>query len=265
MKPIHIYQVDAFTDKLFGGNPAAVCILDKWMDDELLQAIAMENNLPETAFVIPGENRYQIRWFSPSAEVDLCGHATLASGYVVFNHLGFSGEEITFFSPRSGELKVVKDNGALFLDFPVDIYTETEPSIELINGLKLEPLEVYKGKTDFLVVIHPEEKVLKLNPDFYLLAGLEGRGVIVTAQGKEVDFVSRFFAPGIGIPEDPVTGSAHTTMIPYWSKRLKKKKMSARQLSARGGTLVCEDHGDRVRIGGEAQLYLKGEIFIHEM
>ena len=262
MKTIPIFQVDAFTDKLFGGNPAAVCILDKWLDDELLQAIAMENNLPETAFIVPEGSGYLIRWFTPTAEVDLCGHATLASGYVVFNHLNFAGEEITFFSPRSGDLKVIKRDDVLFLDFPADTFAEVVPPVELINGLRLEPLEVFKGKTDYLVVIHSEEEISNLHPDFNLLAGLEGRGVIVTAPGNEVDFVSRFFAPGISIPEDPVTGSAHTTMIPYWSKRLNKKQLVARQLSERGGALLCEDWGDRVKIGGKARLFMKGEIYV---
>ena len=218
----------------------------------------MENNLPETAFIIPDESRYQIRWFTTTAEVDLCGHATLASGYVVFNHLNFAGEEITFFSPRSGDLKVIKRDDVLFLDFPADTFTEVVPPLELINGLRLEPLEVFKGKTDYLAVIHSEEEIRNLHPDFNLLARLEGRGVIVTAPGNEVDFVSRFFAPGISIPEDPATGSAHTTMIPYWSKRLAKKKLTARQLSERGGALLCEDHGSRVKIGGKARLYMEG-------
>jgi len=263
MPRIKIFQVDAFTDKLFSGNPAAVCILDKWLSDTLMQSIANENNLAETAFVVPNGNDFEIRWFTPAVEVDLCGHATLASAFVLFNLLDYPGSVIKFLSPRSGALSVNKNDEMLFLDFPTD-------KLELINGkeklmeacIGIKPIEVYKGRTDYIAVIDSESALTNLQPNFSEITKLKARGLIVTAQGDQVDFVSRFFAPQSGINEDPVTGSAHTSLLPLWSKKLGKKNLNANQLSERGGKLTCEFRNDRCSIGGKAKLYLTGEINI---
>lgn len=263
MQKIKIFQIDAFTNKLFSGNPAAVCILDKWLAEELMQSIANENNLAETAFVVPRENDFEIRWFTPTTEVDLCGHATLASAYVLFNVLDYSGSIIKFHSPRSGLLSVEKKENLLYLDFPTDtleLITGIDDIMEACIGIK--PIEVYKGKTDYIVVIDDESSVKNLQPNLTEIAKLNARGLIVTAKGDEVDFVSRFFAPQSGINEDPVTGSAHTSLTPIWSKKLVKNKLIANQISERGGQLICEFKNDRCLIGGEAKLYLMGEIFI---
>lgn len=262
MNAIKIYQVDAFAERLFTGNPAAVCILDEWITDELMQAIAAENNLAETAFVVPKDNSFEIRWFTPTAEVDLCGHATLASAHVLFSCLGYSGSEITFHSPRSGELKVFQQNGYLYLDFPTDVLNVSDSADDIKMCIGILPNEVYKGKTDYIAVIDKEEDLQNLKPDLKEISKLQGRGLVVTAKGNTVDFVSRFFAPQVGVNEDPVTGSAHTSLIPIWSKKLGKNIMVARQLSVRGGTLQCENLGERCLIGGEAKLYLTGEINI---
>ncbi len=262
MQKIKIYQVDAFTGKLFGGNPAAVCILDKWLDDELMQNIGAENNLAETAFIVPKDSEFEIRWFTPSIEVELCGHATLASAFVVFEYIGFKEDEIIFNSPLSGVLKVKREKDLLTLDFPADGINPVVPPTELIKGIAINPVETYKGKTDYMAVLNSEEDVRMVKPDFQLIGKLEARGLIVTAPGDEGDFVSRFFAPQSGIDEDPVTGSAHTTLIPYWSMRLGKKKMVAKQISKRTGTLYCTDNGLRVKIGGYAKLYMVGEIYL---
>ncbi|MCE3294497.1 MAG: isomerase [Crocinitomicaceae bacterium] len=256
-----IYQVDAFTDKLFGGNPAAVCPLDHWPADSLLQQIAMENNLAETAFYIKQGDQYEIRWFTPAVEVDLCGHATLAAAYVLFHHEGHSGNEIHFHSHRSGKLSVTKQDDLLSLNFPVDEFREVPLFDWLTEGFDPKPLEAFQGKTDYMLVFEKEQQIRDLKVDFGIISGLDGRGVIVTAPGKDVDFVSRFFAPQSGIPEDPVTGSAHTTLTPYWSQKTGKQNLTARQLSARGGYLKCKNLGDRIEISGTAKLYLKGEIF----
>ncbi len=259
---IKIYQVDAFTDKLFSGNPAAVCILDKWLSDDLMQCIADENNLAETAFVVPNEKNFEIRWFTPVVEVDLCGHATLASAFVLFNILDHPDSVIRFHSPRSGLLTVEKKDELLFLDFPSD----TLESISEVKNISIEkcigvqPMELFKGKTDYMVVIENEKSLRNLQPDLNEIAKLNGRGLIVTAKGDTVDFVSRFFAPQSGIIEDPVTGSAHTSLIPFWSERLGKTKMIAHQLSKRGGQLLGEFKNERCMIGGKARLYLTGEI-----
>ncbi|MGK7392760.1 MAG: PhzF family phenazine biosynthesis protein [Candidatus Cyclobacteriaceae bacterium M2_1C_046] len=263
MKKIKIYQVDAFTDKLFGGNPAAVCIFDEWPEDELLQNIAAENNLAETAFLVKNNTGYDIRWFTPTVEVALCGHATLAGAYVVFNHLDFAGDTVSLQSRYSGVLKVTKNEQLLTLDFPADTISKSD----IPDGLKealgtTEIIEAYKGKTDYLLILKDKEQVIAVNPDMYLLNQIEARGIIITAKGNEVDFVSRFFGPRVGVPEDPVTGSAHTTLIPYWSRKLNKKKLTAMQLSKRGGKLNCELADNRVFIGGEAILYLEGIITI---
>ncbi|MDR0232727.1 MAG: PhzF family phenazine biosynthesis protein [Dysgonamonadaceae bacterium] len=262
MKKIKIYQVDAFTDRLFSGNPAAVCILDTWIDDELMQSIANENNLAETAFIVPNGQDFEIRWFTPTVEVDLCGHATLATAFVLFNMLNYPGSLIRFHSPRSGLLAVEKRDDMLFLDFPTDKLDELieEQSVIIEKCIGIKPIESYKGKTDYIAVIDNESLLRTLQPDLTEISKLKARGLIVTAKGDDVDFVSRFFAPQSGINEDPVTGSAHTSLTPLWSKKLCKNKLIANQLSKRGGQLVCEFKNDRCMIGGKARLYLTGEI-----
>lgn len=257
---IKMYQVDAFTDRLFGGNPATICILDSWLDDRLMQSIGAENNLAETAFIIKNGAGYDIRWFTPAVEVDLCGHATLAAAHVVFNHVGHGSDEIVFNSHRSGLLKVAKRGDLLTLDFPTDIFKKIDTPKFLADGLGAAPIETYKGKTDYMAVFSYQHEVEALKPDFKTLALLGERGLIVTAKGDEVDFVSRFFAPQSGIDEDPVTGSAHTTLIPYWSKVLGKDDLSAIQVSARKGYLTCKDLGERVAISGNAVTYMVAEI-----
>jgi PhzF family phenazine biosynthesis protein len=257
---IPIYQVDAFSDQLFKGNPAAVCPLDKWLPDELMQNIAQENNLAETAFIVPAENGYEIRWFTPTVEVDLCGHATLASAHVVFHELGHAGEQINFHSPRSGTLTVSKRGGELVLDFPCDTIVELSSDPIYVTGLSKAPLTVYQGKSDLLFVYETETDIRNLQPDFEALKIHPVRGIIVTAPGEKVDFVSRFFGPACGVNEDPVTGSAHTTLTPYWSSVLGKQTLKAMQLSERTGLLTCKLNGDRVEIAGKSVLYLKGEI-----
>lgn len=254
-----LYQVDAFTDRLFKGNPAAVVLCESELSPETMQAVAAENNLSETAFVVTARNNHRIRWFTPTVEVDLCGHATLAAAHVVFNHIGFFGNTISFFS-KSGPLYVRREGEILYLDFPADSITAVEPPEPLIGGLGERPVELYRGRDDYLAVLDDEDRVVSLCPDMTLISGVPSRGVIVTARGREVDFVSRFFAPQSGIPEDPVTGSAHTTLIPFWSKRLAKSQLRARQISERGGELVCKDLGERVEMGGRAVTYLAGEI-----
>lgn len=257
-----LYQVDAFTDKLFGGNPAAVCPLAEWLSDDILQKIAMENNLAETAFYVEQDDRYEIRWFTPQIEVDLCGHATLAAAFILFNWENYSGDSITFYSPRSGKLHVSRCSDWLTLDFPVDIFHNTPISSEIISCFDKQPLEAYKGKTDYMLVYEKESDIRDIRPQFEAISALKARGVIITAKGENVDFVSRFFAPQSGIIEDPVTGSAHTTLTPYWSEKLNKAEMSAIQLSERKGYLQCKFLGNRVEISGQAKLYLAGEIYI---
>jgi PhzF family phenazine biosynthesis protein len=258
-----IYQVDAFTDKLFSGNPAAVCILDTWMDNKLMQSIGSENNLSETAFAVPNGKDFEIRWFTPTMEVDLCGHATLATAFVIFNILDYPEKVIRFHSPRSGWLSVEKIDDMFFLDFPTDkleLLTE-EQCVIIEKCIGMKPTELYKGKTDYVAVIENERSLQTLQPDFDEIIKLKARGLIVTAKGDNVDFVSRFFAPQSGVNEDPVTGSAHTSLIPLWSKKLGKRQMIAHQLSKRGGQLVCEYKDDRCLIGGKARLYLTGKIY----
>lgn len=260
-----LYQVDAFTDHVFGGNPAAVCILDTWLSSDLMQKIAQENNLAETAFIVQKNSSYELRWFTPETEVDLCGHATLAAAYVLFNHHGHPEKTIRFHSPRSGKLLVEKlANGFMEMDFPTDINVSIRGLPELEKAIGFTPFKTIKGKTDYLLIYNSQQEIEAIAPNFHLLNQLDCRGVIVSAPGEKVDFVSRFFAPQCGIPEDPVTGSAHTTMTPYWSKVLGKTKMTAKQLSARGGDLVCEYLGERVKISGQAVLYLIGEIDIKQ-
>lgn len=255
-----IYQVDAFTNERFKGNPAAVCPLDVWLPDAVMQNIAQENNLAETAFIVPNGNEVEIRWFTPTVEVDLCGHATLASAYVLFNELGFAGDQILFMSPRSGPLSVSKNGPILALNFPVDSLTELPVQVVHAIGLSQTPRLVFKGKTDYLFIYNTEAEIVALQPDFEALKSHDVRGIIVTAPGENTDFVSRFFGPACGVNEDPVTGSAHTTLTPYWAGVLEKTELTARQLSQRTGDLTCKLLGDRVEIAGEAVLYLRGEI-----
>ena len=258
-----IYQVDAFTDQVFSGNPAAVCPLEHWLEDELLQKIAKENNLAETAFYVKDKDKYQLRWFTPKVEVDLCGHATLAAAFVLFNHEGHKDEMIHFHSPRSGKLTVVKQSQLLTLNFPTDKFHVIENTKAIADCFNIAPKTTYKGKTDYLLVYNSEKDIRSLKPHLEAIAKLPGRGVIVTAKGEHVDFVSRFFAPQSGIDEDPVTGSAHTTLTPYWSKVLDKKDMTAIQLSDRKGYLKCTYLKDRVEISGQCALYLTGNININ--
>lgn len=254
-----MYQIDAFTRELFHGNPAAVCPLDAWLPDDVMQAIAEENNLAETAFYVREEGGFHIRWFTTVCEVDLCGHATLATAHALFHHEGYIGETLTF-SSRSGVLRVRRDGDLLVLDFPVDTIRPAELPEGLMRALGGPPRELYRGKDDLLVVYDTEADIRAIEPDFAMIGKVPCRGVIVTAPGKAVDFVSRFFGPQSGIPEDPVTGSAHTTLVPYWAERLKKTTFTALQLSRRGGTLRCALKGDRVEIAGHAVTYLEGTI-----
>ena len=258
---ISIYQIDAFSNRVFAGNPAAVCPLEEWLEDSALQAIAQENNLSETAFFVPEENGYHIRWFTPVAEVDLCGHATLATAFVIFNYLEPSLSEVNF-SSRSGRLTVVRENELLSMDFPSQPPLPCEAPKELVNGLRKEPLEVLCSE-DYFVLFSSEKQIRELNPDMGMLKKLDLRGVIVTAKGNKVDFVSRFFAPKFGIDEDPVTGSAHCALTPYWANKLKKKNLHAHQVSQRGGELFCKDCGDRVKISGRAVKFMEGSIAIN--
>ena len=260
MLTIPIYQIDAFSDRVFSGNPAAVCPLEEWLDDRILQAIALENNLSETAFFVPGEEPLKIRWFTPATEVDLCGHATLASAFVIFYYLDDSLISVTFKS-RSGDLKVEKSDDLLTMDFPSQPPSPCPTPPALIEGLGMEPLEVLISQ-DLMAVFSSEDQVRKLTPDMAALKNLEARGVIATARGDEADFVSRFFAPKVGIDEDPVTGSAHSALIPYWSEKLGKKDLRAFQVSARGGEIFCGHRGGRVKISGRAVVYLTGHITI---
>lgn len=257
---LDILQVDAFADKPFEGNPAAVCPLDEWLPDTRMQQIANENNLSETAFFVKEGDVYRIRWFTPEVEVDLCGHATLASAHVLFNHLGFKEQEITFES-NSGELRVRQENNRLVMNFPATLGTKVDPPANLIKALGVRSQTVYKAE-DYMVVYETQKQIEELAPDFFLLNKVDTRGIIATAPGDELEFVSRFFAPAVGINEDPVTGSAHTMLTPYWSERLNKKELKARQISARGGNVFCRMLGDRVEIAGNAVTYLVGSISI---
>ena len=255
---IPIYQVDAFSGRAFAGNPAAVCPLESWLADERMQSIAAENNLAETAFFVPEGDGYRLRWFTPVTEVDLCGHATLASAFVVFRHLAPQLERVLF-RTRSGELIVSRSGERLTMDFPSRPPVAVEAHPQLIPALGLQPKEVLAAR-DYMLVYETEEQVRALKPDMARLTEVDRFAVIVTAPGRDCDFVSRFFAPAHGVPEDPVTGSAHCTLIPYWSRRLGKKQLFARQVSTRGGELWCEDLGERVHISGQAVEFLSGTI-----
>lgn len=258
---IPIYQVDAFTLGLFTGNPAAVCPLDAWLDDATLQNIAAENNLAETAFIVASEAGYDLRWFTPAIEVDLCGHATLAAGYVVLNHLQ-PGLDSVSFETISGKLIVTRDDDRLSMDFPARAPTPAAVSEALSEALGEAPSEVHHSR-DILALYDDEASVRRLSPDQARLLALdEGLGVIATAKGDTVDFVSRFFVPKAGIAEDPVTGSAHCTLVPFWAERLGRSKLVAQQVSPRGGELYCEHRGDRVIMSGQCILFLTGSIHL---
>ena len=257
---IQLFQVDAFASEVFKGNPAAVCLLDHWIDDPVMQQIAGENNLSETAFVVREGTYFEIRWFTPVAEVDLCGHATLAAAHVLFTQGVVQGGRIEFRSPHSGTLPVERKGEELVLDFPLDTLKEVTPPRGIVEALRRPPLKAMQGRSDYMFIYASQSDIEQLKPDFEALKKLGARGVIVTSLGNRVHFVSRFFAPGVGINEDPVTGSAHTTLTAYWSKVLDKRRLRARQLSERGGDVTCEVRGDRVRISGKAVTYLTGEI-----
>jgi PhzF family phenazine biosynthesis protein len=262
---MQIFQVDAFANALFQGNPAAVIPLKEWLPDDLLQKIAMENNLAETAYIVPQGRDYEIRWFTPAVEVALCGHATLASALVVFDYLGFEGDTIVFHTRKSGILKVSRqsaDPKRLTLDFPSNEPTPAEPPPLIFEALGIATAPVFRGPHDFMVVLEDQRQVEALQPDFRKIATLDSRGVVVTAPGDEVDFVSRCFFPQSGIDEDPVTGSAHAMMTPYWARRLNKESLTAIQLSRRRGHLDCTLAGDRVYISGYGKIFLKGEVLI---
>lgn len=259
---LKLYQIDAFASKPFTGNPAAVVPLSQWLPDQTMQQIAMENNLAETAFYLPCGDHYELRWFTPNQEVDLCGHATLATAYVLFEQEGHSGPKIDFHSPRSGPLSVTKNGSMLTLDFPADTLTAVTLDQQILDCFDLSPYAAYQGKTDLMLVYEHEEQIRTLTPYFDRINQLDVRGVIVTAPGDQVDFVSRFFAPQCAVPEDPVTGSAHTSLTPYWAQQLGKTQLEAQQLSSRSGHLSCQHLGDRVAISGQAQLYLIGYILI---
>ena len=259
---IKIYQIDAFADTLFSGNPAAVCPLIEWLPDETLQNIAMENNLAETAFYVKEKESFHIRWFTTTMEVELCGHATLATAFVLFHHENYDGDKITF-SSRSGPLTVTKSKEVLTLNFPVDTISEVTALPVLDAGLGAKPIKTFKGKTDYMLVFENENQIKQMAPDLTLIATVNARGIIVTAKGNQVDFVSRFFDPQSGGGEDPVTGSAHTSLTPYWAKVLDKTEFEAIQLSKRGGKLTCKLVGDRVEISGKAKLFLIGMIYLN--
>ncbi len=257
---IPYYQINAFTGKHFRGNPAGVCLIEKELDVQLMQKIAAENNLSETAFVMPASGQYKIRWFTPAVEVNLCGHATLASAHAITEFTNPAGNPIQFQS-KSGLLEVSKDGDLYKMNFPGDTIQSVALPGTMKDAFQNIPVEVYRGNSDFMLVYKDENDVARANPDMKLLETSEGRGVIITAPGKTADFVSRFFAPQAGIPEDPVTGSAHTTLIPYWAKRLNTSKLLANQLSERGGELFCSYLGDRVEIAGRVELYIAGHIY----
>ena len=258
---LNIYQVDAFTDKLFGGNPAAVVLLQEWLENRTLQQIASENNLAETAFFVKTKDGYHLRWFTPENEVDLCGHATVASAFVLFNYLDYRSEQISFES-KSGPLTVRRDGEYYVLIFPAYKITPVEPTNDMLVALGKNPTEVFSMKNDLMFVYHDEATLQMIKPDFGKLKQCAARAVLVTAPSDEVDFVYRFFAPKMGIDEDPATGSAQCSLIPYWSSRLNKNVLDSIQLSRRRGILKGELKGDRVEISGKAVLYLKGEINI---
>lgn len=259
MTRLRLFQVDAFASRVFAGNPAAVVPLEAWLPDATLQSIATENNLSETAFIVGGSGDYRIRWMTPEDEVDLCGHATLASAWVVFHEIEKGRTEVQFRS-QSGPLRVSADGDRLALDFPSRPPEPADGAVEAVAAaLRVRPRAVLASR-DYLAVLESDDEVRALKPDMGKVAALDRMAVIATAPGRDCDFVSRFFVPSLGIPEDPVTGSAHCTLVPYWSERLGKKSLFARQVSARGGELWCEDRGERVSIAGRCVKYLEGTI-----
>jgi PhzF family phenazine biosynthesis protein len=262
MKNLDIYQVDAFTSRPFAGNPAAVVPLEAWLPDATMLNIAAENNLAETAFFVKKDGGYELRWFTPTVEMDLCGHATLASAHVLFELLGETADVLKF-QTKSGLLTVETDGDLLVLDFPSRPAVGSEIPKGLIEAIGRQPKEVLKSR-DYMLVYESEEDIRAIKPNFAALLEIPAHAVIVTAKGTDCDFVSRFFAPEVGVFEDPATGSAHCTLIPYWAEKLGKTELFARQLSARGGELFCKLNGDRVKIGGKAVLYMKGEIYVAE-
>jgi PhzF family phenazine biosynthesis protein len=261
-KMIPFFEVVAFTNRLFSGNPAGVCLIEEhWLPDDVLQRIAAENNLAETAFVVPRDKYFDLRWMTPTIEIDLCGHATLAAAHVLFRHLGYP-EPIVQFQSHSGGLTVAREGERLVLDFPSRPGTEiNDPPNELTDALGAKPILVLGGGRDYIAIFEREADVAAIRPDFGKVARLPSvQGVVVTAPGDHCDFVSRYFAPAAGIPEDPVTGSTHCVLVPYWSKRLGKRNLEARQISPRGGELFLEDRGERVGIGGQAVTYVEGKL-----
>lgn len=258
---IPIYQVDAFTDHLFGGNPAAICPLENWLPSPQLQKIAAENNLAETAFFIPQGNDFELRWFTPELEIDLCGHATLATAHILFTLLGYEQEQIHFHTLKAGTLTVHKSGDKYVLDFPARLPEDCQEPAGLVAAVGGNPVQVLRSR-DYFLVYEKESELAALEPDFSALAKIDSIGFIATAPGDNSDFVSRFFAPGAGINEDPVTGSSHCSLIPYWADRLGKNDLHAYQISERGGELWCQLNGDRVLMAGRAVTYLKGEIYV---
>jgi len=256
---IPYYQVDVFADRVFKGNPAGVCLLPSgWLADDRMQQIAFENNLSETAFVVRQETGFGLRWFTPRLEMDLCGHATVAPAHILFEETGHRANPIAF-QTKSGEVRVEKSKGKLVLDFPSRppvACAQPAAVAQILGGM---PCEILRAR-DYLLVFQSEDEIQRLQPDFIRMRDWDCLGVIVTAPGRSVDFVSRFFVPRAGVDEDPVTGSAHSTLIPFWARRLQKADLHARQLSARGGELFCQDAGERVKIGGQAVTYFRGEI-----
>jgi PhzF family phenazine biosynthesis protein len=257
---LDIYQVDAFSQHPFGGNPAAVCPLTEWLSDAQLQNIAAENNLSETAYFVPRDDFYELRWFTPTVEVDLCGHATLAAAWVLINALA-DAPDVLRFATRSGELRVTREGDELAMDFPAKAPQACEPPAGMLSALGIERAEVF-GTDDYIVLLDDEAQVAALTPDFARLKGLPKRGIAVTAKSTRFDFISRWFGPNVGVNEDPVTGSAHTSLAPFWAERLGKTSLSAEQGGTRKGQLRCALKGDRVIISGKAVLYMQGSIYL---
>jgi PhzF family phenazine biosynthesis protein len=258
---LELFQVDSFTNKIFEGNPAGV-IFSEFLPNEVMQKIALENNLSETAFVYEEDNDYRIKWFSPLMEIDLCGHATLAAAHIYFTEINRDADSITFISSKNGSLEVTRKNNYLYLNFPVDQYAPISIDDDLINMIGETPIEAFKGRDDIMCIFEDESIIYNIEPNKSLLKLFPVRGLIVSAKSLDYDFVSRCFFPITGVDEDPVTGSAHTTLTPYWAKQLGKDSLLAKQVSSRGGELKCVLEGDRVIIGGEAVIYLKGFITI---
>jgi len=254
-----IYQVDAFNNEIFKGNPAAVCPLKEWISEELMQHIAEENNLSETAFFVKNKSSFDIKWFTPACEIDLCGHATLAAAHIIFTELNYA-EKVLEFNSKSGKLTVEKNKDWYTLNFPSEEVQEIETPTLLKQALNVPIIKTYKGKWKLLVELENETTITNLEPNFNLLSQLESNGIIVTSKGNSSDFVSRFFAPKLNINEDPVTGSAHTLLIPFWAKKLHKNKLDALQLSKRVGVLKCHYLNERVEMSGQAITYLKGQL-----